>query len=160
MSLILSNNRVDTLNWKKDFVTELIRRKSLELKKLSESQKDRLDDANEIDSDKRNTIESPQEGEMDEVKQNAETLDRVSRDLNKFKTISKDTAYEKVSFGALVHANNHYFLVAAPFAEIDYHDKKIYGISTDSPLFKAIEGMGKGDKATFKGTDYKIDDVI
>ena len=160
MSLILTNNRVDTLNWKKDFLTELIRRKSLELDKLSKSQKDRLEDANEIDSDKRSTVESPQEEEMDEVKQNAETLDRVSRDLNKFKKISKDTAYDTVSFGALVHANSRYFLVAAPFAEIDYHDKKIYGISTDSPLFKAIEGMEKGGKANFQDTNYKIDEVI
>ena len=160
MSLILSNNRVDTLNWKKDFLTELIRRKELELEKLTESQEDRLEDANRIDSDKRNTIESPQEEEMEEVEQNANTLDRASRDLNKFKKISKDTAYNKVSFGALVHTNDKYFLIAAPFAEIDYHDKKIFGISEDSPLFQAIKGLEKGDKAKFKDKDYKIDLVI
>lgn len=103
MSLILKNSEVDLLNWKKGFLVELIRRKEIEFDKLSASQRDRLEEANTMDSDKRNTVESPQEEEMEEVKQNAQTLDRISADLDKLKRISKDTAHERVSFGALVH---------------------------------------------------------
>ena len=160
MSVLLTNNRIDRLNWKKDFLNVLIHRKELELEKLRKSQQDRLEDANEMDSDKRNTIESPQEEEMKEVEQNANTLDHISADLNKLKRISKDTAHDIVGFGSMVHANDMYFLVAAPFPEIDYHDKKVNGISTDSPLYQKIEGLKKGDKAEFKGNTYKIDDVI
>jgi hypothetical protein len=48
--------------------------------------------------------------------------------------------------GALVKVNGHYFIVAVPTKVLRIGGIEQSGVSSDSPLFKAMEGLHAGDE--------------
>ncbi|AZQ44176.1 transcription elongation factor [Nonlabens ponticola] len=68
---------------------------------------------------------------------------------------------QDVQQGAIVRTENNVFLVSIPMGELtmmEGHDK-VYAISTEAPLYKAMDGLKEGDEFKFNDKEYKIKEI-
>lgn len=61
--------------------------------------------------------------------------------------------------GALVKFNKKYFLIGIASGSVKVGNEQFIGLSTNAPIFKEIEGLGKDDEFEFNGKTLKIEDV-
>ncbi|MGV6848756.1 MAG: hypothetical protein ACWA5A_10290 [Marinibacterium sp.] len=81
---------------------------------------------------------------------------------------AKLAAIEEIDFGltdtvrpgAVVVFNNRHFVVSVSTARFDCEGTTYMGISTQSPVYKAIEGLSKGDVFTLNGREIELQDVF
>lgn len=145
---------------KKNIVNALIRLKEDQLNQLLHEQKERLDNANMEDIDKGDLVESPKEQMMDEIELQVSSLNHLMADIDALKRLNLETIHDRVSYGSLIRANTGYILVGVAFAEMTFEDKKIIGISTHSPLYQKMEGLGAGTEFHLGKIEYVIFEVI
>ncbi|MFC3117592.1 hypothetical protein ACFOHS_01970 [Jhaorihella thermophila] len=62
--------------------------------------------------------------------------------------------------GAAVILDGLNFVVAVSTEKFDVDGRAFMGISTQSPIYKAMEGLGAGDTFTHAGKEYEIQDVL
>lgn len=62
--------------------------------------------------------------------------------------------------GAIVAFNNRHFVVAVATSRFECKGTEYMGISTQSPIYRAIEGLGAGDEFTYNGRSYTLDEVF
>lgn len=67
---------------------------------------------------------------------------------------------ETVRPGAAVSFGGRHFVVAVSTARFDCEGRTYMGISTQSPIFKALDGLKAGDSFTHNGSEYTLDEVI
>lgn len=67
---------------------------------------------------------------------------------------------DTVQPGAVVSFNGRHFVVVVSTVKFDCDGVTYMGISTQSPIFKAMDGLSKGDSFTFNGREIVLDDVI
>ena len=71
------------------------------------------------------------------------------------KTLSV-SAHEKVQLGSLVATNNGYFYIAISLGDILFNKKKIFLISPESPLAKAMMGKLENQEFSLNNSIQKI----
>ncbi len=147
------------LEIKKDIARELIRSKNEQLHLLLREQKEKLDNANQEDIDK-GDLESPKQQMMDEIELQASRLDYLTADIQALKRLDLQKAHERVSYGSLIRANTGYFFVGVASEKIVVEDKKVVGISTHSPLFQKMDGLGVNTEFHLGKTEYYIFEII
>jgi len=131
-----------------------------QLNKFKAMEQDLLDAANMGDEDKESQIESPMEGMMEDVQIQGQSVDHFSMIVSNLKQVDPNLMKNNVEFGALVSTNNGIFLVAAPVAKTGTGSFEVTGISTQAPIFKAMEGKEEGDSFEFNQKKYKIDRIV
>lgn len=62
--------------------------------------------------------------------------------------------------GAVVSFNNRHFVVIVSTVKFDCNGETYMGISTQSPIYKAMEGLRSGESFTFNGREITLDDVL
>lgn len=67
---------------------------------------------------------------------------------------------DRVGPGAVVSFNNRHFVVAVSTTRFEVEGVTYMGISIQSPIYKAMEGLGEGDTFTHNGTDFELDEVF
>lgn len=67
---------------------------------------------------------------------------------------------EKIVFGSLVETSSGFFYIAVSLGELKSEDKKIFVISPESPLAKAILGKFKNEKFSLNGYDQVIKNIF
>lgn len=67
---------------------------------------------------------------------------------------------DTVAPGAVVAFNNRHFIVVVSTTKFDCNGTTYMGISTQSPIYKAMEGLKAGDTFTFNGRDIVLSDVM
>lgn len=67
---------------------------------------------------------------------------------------------ERVEPGAVVGFGGRHVVVAVSTTQFDHDGVHYMGISPQSPIFKAMEGLAAGDSFAFHGKNVKIDDVF
>jgi len=59
--------------------------------------------------------------------------------------------------GSVVETENNYYFVSVPLGELDMESgSKVYAISTDSPIYKEMEGKKAGDSFSFRDGEVNI----
>jgi hypothetical protein len=66
---------------------------------------------------------------------------------------------QRVEAGAIVKTEGRYLLIAVPTPSFSLHGTTIVGISADSPIARAMAGLGAGDTFPFRGRDLKVEEV-
>lgn len=66
----------------------------------------------------------------------------------------------QVGPGSVVSFNSRHFVVAVATGKFDCEGRTYMGISTQSPIYKAIDGLKKGDSFTFNGRKAKLEEVF
>lgn len=64
-----------------------------------------------------------------------------------------------VELGALVRVNDRYFVIAVPTRGFQVGGVEVLGISTEAPLFTAMDGLSSGDTFEFKQNRFVVTDV-
>lgn len=67
---------------------------------------------------------------------------------------------DTVRLGSVVMFNNRSFVVAVSTGRFDHDGKTYMGISTQSPIYKAMEGLQAGDSFTHNGKEFTLDAVF
>ena len=67
---------------------------------------------------------------------------------------------ETVQPGAVISFSGRHFVVVVSTVKFDCNGVTYMGISTQSPIYKAMEGLKKGERFTFNGREIVLDDVI
>ncbi len=67
---------------------------------------------------------------------------------------------DRVEPGAAVILDGLSFVVAVSTEKFDVDGRTFMGISTQSPIYKAMEGLGAGDTFVHAGKEYEIQDVL
>ena len=62
--------------------------------------------------------------------------------------------------GAVVVFNGRHFVVSVSTTRFDCEGQTYMGISTQSPVYKAIDGLQAGDSFTLNGRQFELDDVF
>lgn len=65
-----------------------------------------------------------------------------------------------IGFGSLVITDKMNFFVAASMGDFDLDGNKYFIISTQTPIYEAMEGKETGDSFSFRGRTYKIKGVL
>jgi hypothetical protein len=66
----------------------------------------------------------------------------------------------EVAEGAVIFIGDATYVAAASTPEFSFEGKKLRGIGTASPLYRAMEGLTKGETFTFNGRKMKIAAVM
>ena len=70
------------------------------------------------------------------------------------------TMHGSIQLGSVVITYREIFFVSVSIEEFSMDGLKCFGLSTKSPLFKAMEGKKKGDRVSYNYSEYKILDVF
>lgn len=68
--------------------------------------------------------------------------------------------HDEVILGSVVVTDKMNFFVSASIEQFEVEGIKIFGLSTESPLFQEMKGKRKGDRFSFKDQEYKILDLF
>ena len=85
-------------------------------------------------------------------------LNEVLKQKNYLKTMSSKFS-EKVEKGALVQTDKGYFYISVSLGEILFDSKKMYAISSESPLAIALLGKIKNEVVIFNNSKQKIENI-
>ena len=77
--------------------------------------------------------------------------------LERVKGIKKGSG---IGFGSLVITDKMNFFVAASMGDFDLDGNKYFIISTQTPIYEAMEGKVPSDSFSFRGRNYKIKEVL
>ncbi|MEO7768082.1 MAG: hypothetical protein ABIS01_11675 [Ferruginibacter sp.] len=80
-------------------------------------------------------------------------------DLNYLKSLSSIEEYSTVQAGALVFTDDLLFFIAISTEKFEIGGVTIIGISVRAPIYKAMEGLAKGDSFKFNETEYLIKEL-
>jgi len=70
------------------------------------------------------------------------------------------TPTDTVRHGAIVTFDGRHLVVAVSTARFQVDGETYMGISPESPIFKAMDGLQAGDSFTFQGKEIEIEDVL
>ncbi|RZS97645.1 hypothetical protein [Cecembia calidifontis] len=73
---------------------------------------------------------------------------------------SIEDIHDQVTLGSVVVTENRIFFVSASIEEFEVDGIKVFGLSTQSPLYQEMKGKKKGDKFSFKDNHYTILDLF
>jgi hypothetical protein len=82
-------------------------------------------------------------------------LIKAKQDLRTIENIDF-SAKSMVELGAFVKTEKFNFLVACATTPFDFNGHHITGISTESPIYKEMKGLCKGDEFSLSGNNYQI----
>lgn len=68
--------------------------------------------------------------------------------------------HDEVILGSVVVTDKMNFFVSASIEQFEVDGIKVFGLSTESPLFQEMKGRRKGEKFSFKDQEYKILDLF
>ena len=78
---------------------------------------------------------------------------RILRDIDVSKTLTE------VDMGALVVTDKRTFFVCVSIEEVEADGHKVFGLSTEAPIYQKMKGKKKGDTFEMNGTVYSILEV-
>lgn len=61
--------------------------------------------------------------------------------------------------GAVVITNHLVFFIGVSTEKVEVEGQLMYGISTEAPLYKAMQGLGKGQTFAYNEKEYLIEEV-
>ena len=113
-----------------------------------------------------------EEFDLSQQEFNAETLQQVNRIADQLKFANDEmvtlynmlptigTIHQDIQIGATVVTDKDIFFVSASIERFEVDGLRVFGLSTESPLFKVMEGKRSGDTFTYGKETYVIKDVF
>ena len=100
---------------------------------------------NETKSSMGDKYETSREMVQQEINNLQVQLNENLKALNSLNLINTNQ-HSVIGLGSLVETEKGFFYIAVSLGEIRFQEKKIFVISTESPLAKAMNGKSKGDE--------------
>jgi len=90
----------------------------------------------------------------------AEQLQKAVDEIQILKKVTFDSVSEQVEFGAVVITNKQKMFIALGLGKVTMDGETYFVISKDVPIYKAMEGLKKGDKFEFNNMKFTIKDLF
>ena len=87
-------------------------------------------------------------------------LSFARQELDTLRSIDPKLTHEKVEFGSVVITDKRNLFVSTGIEDFSCDGKDYFGLSTQAPLFKNMAGSAAGDKVSFHGIEYQIQEVF
>ena len=86
----------------------------------------------------------------------------VEEELKELKRIvcTPERRPTSVQFSAVVETDQRTFFVAVSLEEFRAAHQTIFGVSVNSPIYKAMKGLRRGDSFAHAGVTYRIKDIF
>ena len=101
-----------------------------------------------------------EDGKIDQVRNRiearAKVADALAAEIGLLKGIDTIDPTEEIQLGDVIHTDKGRFFVAVPAEEFTLNGQTYRGISTQSPLFRALLGKHDGDKVTVNGNEFTL----
>ena len=159
--------------------TEAVTTNHTELKKKMldaaiEKQQELIEDFKKAIKDALTSVGAVNEEEMDlsqqgfnaEITQNANNigvqLQFANEEMRLLYDMLPTIAYinETIQPGSVVVTDKNIFFVSASIEKFEVEGLTVFGMSTKSPIYKAMQGKRKGQKFSFNKEKYNITDVF
>ena len=127
---------------------------------------ERIDDLkavtiNNDDAESASQSEARRDSDIELMDTLADQLDFSVKELETMKSMDLNGAdHDKVTFGSVVHTDNRNFFIGVSIDNFEVEGRDYVGISPRAPLYKELEGSKVGDKVTFNGMSYKVEEVF
>jgi len=86
-------------------------------------------------------------------------LDFLKYEMNLLKKIDIKKTYTEVEPGAVVITDKRAFFISVSIEEVTAEDHKVFGLSTEAPIYAKMRGKTKGESFEMNGLVYQILDV-
>ncbi len=96
---------------------------------------------------------------LEQEKLNYKILENIAA-KKVFDEINFGRESDKVILGSLVQANSTFFLLSVALPKTIIDGQTIYGLSSESPLAKALIGQKIGHKFNINSSEYVINDIL
>ncbi|MGM0498228.1 MAG: hypothetical protein ACQESJ_09945 [Bacteroidota bacterium] len=90
----------------------------------------------------------------------AEQLQKAVDDIQILKKVSFEQLSKQVEFGAVVITNKQNMFIALGLGKVTMDGETYFVISKDVPIYKAMEGLKKGDEFEFNNMKFTIKDLF
>jgi len=127
--------------------------------------RERIDDLKAVtigddNAESASQTESTRGSDLELMNSLSEQHEHTLRDLDVLERIDPAVKLDLVQYGAVVHTDQRNFLIAASLEEFNAGGRLYLGVSTKAPLIQELSGRKPGEKVTFNGTAYAIQDVF
>lgn len=150
----------DKLQYKHRVFAALLARKHQRFEEISDFQQEQVDSINRADLDESGMVENQTEQMLREARVENESLDHLKEEINRLEDYKAFQLKEKVGTGCVVHSSLGNFVVSVPAHPFEVDNRKYYGISVKSPVYKALEGHGAGEEVVFDQKKIVIEEVL
>jgi len=86
-------------------------------------------------------------------------LNRASRGLEVLASLDISPK-NKVETGAIIETDTLAFFIGYPTIPFEIDNRRLVGISTNSPIYALMNGKRKGDNFSYAGNDYTIKNIF
>lgn len=86
-------------------------------------------------------------------------LEFLRYEMRVLENIDLEKEYTEVEPGAVVVTNQRIFFVCVSIEEVEVGDAKVFGLSTEAPIYARMRGKKKGESFEMRGINYQVLDV-
>jgi len=90
----------------------------------------------------------------------AKKLHKALNDIKALNRISVDKENNSVEFGSVVVTDKQKMFIAIAVGKVRINGDSYFAISPNVPVFKAMNGLKKGDKFHINGNEFTIEDIF
>lgn len=130
------------------------------IQRLKETVKQIQESANEEKGSSSEGSDSMREQLQYDVDMYSRQLDQASAAYATLKLIDPNQPHSSVKHGALVMTDKTNVLVGVSIGKVVVDGKTFFTISTDSPLYQAMDGKKKGETFAFRDQKQTVLDVM
>jgi transcription elongation GreA/GreB family factor len=87
-------------------------------------------------------------------------LDFLKYEMRILRDIDLSKEFTEVDMGALVITDKRTFFVCVSIEEVEADGYKVFGLSTDAPIYQKMKGKKKGESFEMNGINYDILDIL
>lgn len=148
------------LEIKREVFKTLLELKKKQYHRIKVYQREQLNSINDADLDRSEILESQTENMMREMRTESSSLDHLKAEIDYLEDYNSFGAREVVGPSTIVKTNSANYVVAVPENIFKVGSDWYHGISTQSPIYKALLGKSKGDKISFNGQEIIVMMVV
>jgi transcription elongation GreA/GreB family factor len=142
---------------KRAVAAQLLTIKENSYKNMMAMQNADMAEAEDTNENEQNMFE---DGKVDQsinrVEARASVVEALQRDIDTLSNIDEIEPTEQIQLGDIIETDQGNFFVGAASDEFEVDGKKYRGISTDSPLFRALLGKQNGDTVEVNGNKFTL----
>lgn len=147
----------EQLATKRAVTKQLLTMKENSYKNMMSMQQADMDEAEDTNESEHNMFEDGKvDQSMNRVEARASVVEALQHDINVLSNIDEIEPTEQIQLGDVVETDRGNFFVGAASDEFEVNGKKYRGISTKSPLFRALLGKQNGDTVEVNDTKFKL----
>ncbi len=90
----------------------------------------------------------------------SEQYEKAKREISILERIELHKIHNTVKLGSVVITNKQKMFISISLGKVKINNDDFYAISTQVPIYKAMEDLEKGDKFVFNGNNFIIEEVF